>query len=52
MQMLGSGRDQGGQGYDNSASYQQPASRKQSFGNDNPEESTPDSETEKDDLPF
>ncbi|MBC8524516.1 MAG: single-stranded DNA-binding protein [Chlorobium phaeobacteroides] len=52
MQMLGSGRDQGGQGYDNSTSYQQPASRKQSFGNNNPEESAPGSETEKDDLPF
>jgi len=52
MQMLGSGRDQGGQGYDNSASFQQPSSRKQSFGNNNPEDSAPSSETEKDDLPF
>ncbi len=52
MQMLGSGRDQGGQGYDSGASFQQPPAHNSSTGNDTPEQGGSMSEAEKDDLPF
>ncbi|MCG8344068.1 MAG: single-stranded DNA-binding protein [Chlorobiales bacterium] len=53
MQMLGSGRDQGEQGYnDSSSSRQPPPAPKNTLGNDAPDQGGDASETEKDDLPF
>ncbi len=52
MQMLGSGRDQGNSGYDNSASFQQPPVQKSGFKPDSPDQGGGASEAEKDDLPF
>ena len=52
MQMLGSGRDQGNSGYDNSASFQQPPAQKSGFRPDSPDQEGGASEAEKDDLPF
>lgn len=53
MQMLGSGRDQGGQGFDSgSSSYQQPPAQNTPIGNDLQEKGGDSSEQDKDDLPF
>ncbi len=52
MQMLGSGRDQGGQGYDNNSSFQQAPAQRSTQQGDNPEQGGSSSEAEKDDLPF
>ena len=53
MQMLGSGRDQGSQGFDSgSSSYQQPPAQNTPIGNDLQEKGGDSSEQDKDDLPF
>ncbi len=53
MQMLGSGRDQGGQGFDSgSSSYQQQPAQNSPIGNDLQEKGGDSSEQDKDDLPF
>ncbi len=53
MQMLGSGRDQGNQGFDGgSSSYQQPPAQNTTYGNDLQEKGGEGSEQDKDDLPF
>ena len=52
MQMLGSGRDQSGQGYDNNSSFQQAPAQRNTQQGDSPEQGESSSEAEKDDLPF
>ena len=52
MQMLGSGRDQGEQGYNDNTSSRQPPAPKNTPRNDAPDQGGDASETEKDDLPF
>ena len=52
MQMLGSGRDQSEQGYDDGSSSRQPPAPKNTSRDDTPDQGGEMSETEKDDLPF
>ncbi len=52
MQMLGSSRDQGTQGYESNPPFQQPPAQKKSYQEGNSEQSGSSPEAEKDDLPF